>query len=104
VVEGSGLSRNNALTARQMAEVLKVMEPVRTLIKSDTLGSVYYKTGTMSDIQTLAGYLERPGRPNEPLAFVILLNAKYKNGTREKILEALKANLVDDVQKANKRG
>jgi D-alanyl-D-alanine carboxypeptidase/D-alanyl-D-alanine-endopeptidase (penicillin-binding protein 4) len=104
VVEGSGLSRNNALTARQMAEVLKVMEPVRTLIKSDNLGSVYYKTGTMSDIQTLAGYLERPGRPDEPLAFVILLNGKYKDGTREKILEALKAHLVDDVQKANQRG
>ncbi|MDR2457182.1 MAG: D-alanyl-D-alanine carboxypeptidase, partial [Clostridiales Family XIII bacterium] len=99
VVEGSGLSRNNSVTAHQMSEVLRVMEPVRTLIKSDDDGTVYYKTGTMSDIQTLAGYIERPGRPNEPLTFVILLNGKYAKGTREKILVALKSHLVDKTDK-----
>lgn len=99
IVEGSGLSRNNLLTARQMSEVLKVMEPARILIKSASDGSVYYKTGTMTNIQTLAGYLERPGRPNEPLAFVILLNGTYAPGTREKILSALKAHFVDESDK-----
>ncbi|MDR1040695.1 MAG: D-alanyl-D-alanine carboxypeptidase [Deltaproteobacteria bacterium] len=94
LVEGSGLSRNNRLTARQMAEVLRVMEPARTIIKSDPGGTVFYKTGTMTDIQTLAGYIERPGRPDEPLSFVILLNGKYQPGTRNKILSALKDHLV----------
>ncbi|MDR2460311.1 MAG: D-alanyl-D-alanine carboxypeptidase [Deltaproteobacteria bacterium] len=98
LVEGSGLSRNNKLTARQMSEILRVMEPVRTLIKSRDDGSVYYKTGTMTDIQTLAGYIERPGRPDEPLTFVILLNGKYATGTRERILNVLKAEFVDKVQ------
>jgi D-alanyl-D-alanine carboxypeptidase/D-alanyl-D-alanine-endopeptidase (penicillin-binding protein 4) len=96
MVEGSGLSRNNSLTARQMSQVLAVFEPARYLIKSQEDGSVYYKTGTMSDIQTLAGYLERPDRPEEPLSFVILLNGRYPQGTREKILEALKAQFVAD--------
>ncbi|MDR2351054.1 MAG: D-alanyl-D-alanine carboxypeptidase [Deltaproteobacteria bacterium] len=96
MVEGSGLSRNNAVTARQMAEILRLMEPVRTIIRSYDDGAFHYKTGTMTDIQTLAGYLERPGRPDEPLAFVILLNGKYKQGTREKILDALKAHLIDE--------
>lgn len=95
LVEGSGLSRNNYVTAHQMSEVLKVMEPVRTLIKSTDNGSVYYKTGTMTDIQTLAGYIERPGRPDEPLAFVILLNGKYATGTREKILAELMSHFVE---------
>jgi D-alanyl-D-alanine carboxypeptidase/D-alanyl-D-alanine-endopeptidase (penicillin-binding protein 4) len=99
LVEGSGLSRNNSITAYQMSEVLRVMEPVRTLIKSSDNGSVYYKTGTMTNIQTLAGYIERPGRPDEPLAFVIMLNGKYATGTREKILYALRSHFVEGTDK-----
>jgi D-alanyl-D-alanine carboxypeptidase/D-alanyl-D-alanine-endopeptidase (penicillin-binding protein 4) len=95
IVEGSGLSRNNHLTARQMAALLRVMEPARSIIKSDAGGTVYYKTGTMTEVQTLAGYIERPGRPDEPLSFVILLNGKYEPGTRNRILSALKAHFVD---------
>jgi D-alanyl-D-alanine carboxypeptidase/D-alanyl-D-alanine-endopeptidase (penicillin-binding protein 4) len=101
LVEGSGLSRNNQVTAHQMSEVLRVMEPVRTLIKSSENGMVYSKTGTMTNIQTLAGYIERPGRPDEPLAFVILLNGNYAVGTRDKILGALKSHLVDGADKSS---
>jgi D-alanyl-D-alanine carboxypeptidase/D-alanyl-D-alanine-endopeptidase (penicillin-binding protein 4) len=94
MVEGSGLSRQNSVTARQMARVLGTLEPVRGLVHATDDGSVIYKTGTMSDVQTLAGYLVRPGREDEPLTFVILLNGRYKPGTREKILGALKARFV----------
>ncbi|MDR2386138.1 MAG: D-alanyl-D-alanine carboxypeptidase [Deltaproteobacteria bacterium] len=100
LVEGSGLSRNNLVTARQMSEILSVFEPNLHLAKATQDGSVYYKTGTMSDIQTLAGYLLRPDRPGEPLWFVILLNGAYDPGTREKILGLLKAHFVDEPAKA----
>ncbi|MDR2368725.1 MAG: D-alanyl-D-alanine carboxypeptidase [Deltaproteobacteria bacterium] len=96
MVEGSGLSRNNQVTARQMSEVLSAFEPNLRLAKASKDGSVYYKTGTMSDIQTLAGYMLRPGRPDEPLWFVILLNGVYDPGTREKILSVLKAHFIDE--------
>jgi D-alanyl-D-alanine carboxypeptidase/D-alanyl-D-alanine-endopeptidase (penicillin-binding protein 4) len=96
LVEGSGLSRNNQVTARQMSEILSVFEPNRHLAKAYKDGSVYYKTGTMTDIQTLAGYLDRPNRPDEPLWFVILLNGSYSPGTREKILTVLKAHFIDE--------
>jgi D-alanyl-D-alanine carboxypeptidase/D-alanyl-D-alanine-endopeptidase (penicillin-binding protein 4) len=96
LVEGSGLSRNNQVTARQMSEVLSVFEPNLRLAKANGDGSVYYKTGTMSDIQTLAGYMLRPDRPDEPLWFVILLNGAYDPGTREKILAVLKAHFIDE--------
>jgi D-alanyl-D-alanine carboxypeptidase/D-alanyl-D-alanine-endopeptidase (penicillin-binding protein 4) len=95
MVEGSGLSRNNSVSARQMGEILSVFEPNRHLAKASGDGSVLYKTGTMSDIQTLAGYLVRPDRPDEPLWFVILLNGTYSPGTREKILSVLKARFID---------
>jgi D-alanyl-D-alanine carboxypeptidase/D-alanyl-D-alanine-endopeptidase (penicillin-binding protein 4) len=35
-------------------------------------GSVHAKTGTMSNVRTLAGYVRT--REEEPLAFVIMLN------------------------------
>ncbi|MDR0355351.1 MAG: D-alanyl-D-alanine carboxypeptidase [Deltaproteobacteria bacterium] len=103
LVEGSGLSRNNSLSARQMSEILSVFESNRHLTTSNNDKSVFYKTGTMSDIQTLAGYLIRPDRPNEPLSFVILLNGKYAPGTREKILAVLKAHFIDEPQEKNSR-
>jgi D-alanyl-D-alanine carboxypeptidase/D-alanyl-D-alanine-endopeptidase (penicillin-binding protein 4) len=94
LVEGSGLSRLNSLTARQMAGILAAFEPYMGLVKASGDGSVRFKTGTMSDISTLAGYLIRPDRPEEPLSFVILLNGAYPPGTREKILEVLKARFI----------
>ncbi|MDR1086201.1 MAG: D-alanyl-D-alanine carboxypeptidase [Deltaproteobacteria bacterium] len=103
MVEGSGLSRQNQITARQMARVLGTLEPVRHLINSSDDGSVIYKTGTMSDIQTLAGYLVRPDRIDEPLSFVILLNGHYRPGTRDKILNALKAQFIGEPGKQVER-
>jgi D-alanyl-D-alanine carboxypeptidase/D-alanyl-D-alanine-endopeptidase (penicillin-binding protein 4) len=95
LVEGSGLSRLNSLTARQMGNILAAFEPSIHLVKSEQDGSVFYKTGTMSDISTLAGYLIRPERPQEPISFVILLNGNYYPGTREKILDVLKTRFID---------
>jgi D-alanyl-D-alanine carboxypeptidase/D-alanyl-D-alanine-endopeptidase (penicillin-binding protein 4) len=94
LAEGSGLSRNTAVTARQMADVLAVFEPDRELLKSLDDGAVRYKTGTMHEVQTLAGYLTRPERPEEPLSFVIMLNGPYAEGVRGLILKAIQAQFV----------
>jgi len=88
--DGSGLSRQTTLTARQMADVLGVVEPDRYVFSRSEDGRVLSKTGTMSDIKTLAGYLERPGEPDRPLCFVILLNGPGYLGTRDQILNILK--------------
>ena len=88
--DGSGLSRQTTLTARQMAEILAVVEPDRYVFSRSKDGMVLSKTGTMSDIKTLAGYLERPGEPDRPLSFVILLNGHGYAGVRDQILNILK--------------
>jgi D-alanyl-D-alanine carboxypeptidase len=88
--DGSGLSRQTTLTARQMAEVLAVVEPDRNVFSRSKDGLVLSKTGTMSAINTLAGYLERLGEPDRPLSFVILLNGPNYNGVRDQILDLLK--------------
>jgi len=92
--DGSGLSRQTTITARQMAEILKIVESERYLFSKKDNGKIFYKTGTMSDIKTLAGYMERPDS-DQPLSFVILLNgANYQFDTREKILDILKSEFI----------
>lgn len=90
VEEGSGLSRKTNVSARQMTAVLQDLRPNRDLLPKE--GRVYYKTGTLSDVKSLAGYIER--EKGGPLRFVILLNgAGIRWDTREKILDLLEENL-----------
>ncbi|UQZ88889.1 hypothetical protein C4J81_06645 [Deltaproteobacteria bacterium Smac51] len=93
--DGSGLSRQTTLTARQMAAVLEVVEANRHIFSSRDDGRVRCKTGTMSDIKTLAGFMERPDAPDQPLSFVILLNgATYTSATRDQVLGLLKHEFI----------
>jgi D-alanyl-D-alanine carboxypeptidase/D-alanyl-D-alanine-endopeptidase (penicillin-binding protein 4) len=55
LVEGSGISRQNRISAREMDRVLAAFEPFRNLLRRE--GREYYKTGTLSGIRTRAGYI-----------------------------------------------
>jgi len=55
IVEGSGISRNNRVSADQMLQVLAKFEPHRALMRHR--GREYYKTGTLQGISTRAGYI-----------------------------------------------
>jgi len=103
--DGSGLSRQTTLSASQMARVLEVVEADRRIFSSRDNGRIKCKTGTMSDIQTLAGFIERSGRPDKPLAFVILLNGKeYPGRTRDKILDIIKDQFASQSSPAPSAG
>jgi D-alanyl-D-alanine carboxypeptidase/D-alanyl-D-alanine-endopeptidase (penicillin-binding protein 4) len=56
VVEGSGISRKNRISALDMLTILKRFEPYRQiLMKKD---NVFFKTGSLKGIRTQAGYIE----------------------------------------------
>jgi D-alanyl-D-alanine carboxypeptidase/D-alanyl-D-alanine-endopeptidase (penicillin-binding protein 4) len=55
LVEGSGISRQNRISAREMDQVLTAFEPFRSLLRRE--GREYYKTGTLNGIRTRAGYI-----------------------------------------------
>ncbi len=55
LAEGSGISRSNRITARAMGRVLAAFAPHYRLMRRD--GNIYYKTGTLSGINTVAGYI-----------------------------------------------
>jgi len=81
LVEGSGISRKNRLTPEAIWQLLKAFAPYQDLLYEDN--GVLLKTGTLSGIYTMAGYL--PG--TQPLYFAILLNQSQNN--RNKILQIL---------------
>jgi len=55
IVEGSGISRMNRVSARHMHRVLEKFEPYHLLMRRE--GREYYKTGTLYGINTRAGYI-----------------------------------------------
>jgi D-alanyl-D-alanine carboxypeptidase/D-alanyl-D-alanine-endopeptidase (penicillin-binding protein 4) len=75
LAEGSGISRNNRVSAMQMARVLQEFLPYRHLMRR--AGREFYKTGTLYGISTRAGYIARAN--GELCRYVILLNSPGKS-------------------------
>jgi D-alanyl-D-alanine carboxypeptidase/D-alanyl-D-alanine-endopeptidase (penicillin-binding protein 4) len=82
MVEGSGLSRQNRLTATALVRILNRFSPYAYLLNLHD--GIPLKTGTMSDIFCYAGYFEED---DKLVPFAILLN--QEKNTRERILKLL---------------
>ena len=80
--EGSGISRNNRITARAMIDVLEKFKPYARLLPFEN--SMYLKSGTLRGVYSYAGYFVRE---NGYDSFVIMLN--QKNNARNKILKLI---------------
>jgi len=79
LVEGSGLSRGNRVTARAMTHVLREFRPHASLLRERKHAMM--KSGTLDGVYNYAGYLA-DGR-----SFVILLN--QRENTRDNVLKRL---------------
>jgi len=87
IVEGSGISRENRVSADQMMRVLAKFEPHRTLMRRQ--GREYYKTGTLNGINTRAGYIVSSN--GGLYRYVVMINTpgKSTNPVMRRLLEAL---------------
>ena len=88
IVEGSGISRRNRISAHQMLRVLDEFKPHHQLMRKK--GREFYKTGTLSGVSTRAGYIadENGGF----YRYVVMINTPGKS-TRpimRKLLKILK--------------
>jgi len=99
LVDGSGLSRNNKATPRALVETLRAMyyAPNRDIFlaslptagisgtlrnrmkQTSVQGIVHAKTGTLSGVRALSGYLDH--RQHGILVFSILANNSSQSGT-----------------------
>ena len=75
IVEGSGISRQNRVSALQMMHVLEAFEPNFVMLRQQ--GRDFYKTGTLRGINTRAGYIasQNGGR----YRYVVMVNTKGKS-------------------------
>ena len=75
LVEGSGISRDNRISAVQMNQVLQEFLPYHYLMRRQ--GREYYKTGTLSGVSTRAGYIKRSD--GRYYRYVIMFNSPGKS-------------------------
>ncbi len=76
-----------------MVKALRGFRPYKTLLKP--YGLVRAKTGTLSDVQSLAGYL--PLAKGGEACFAVILNGKEAvPGRREQILDLIRGGLSGD--------
>jgi D-alanyl-D-alanine carboxypeptidase/D-alanyl-D-alanine-endopeptidase (penicillin-binding protein 4) len=87
LAEGSGISRSNRISARDMNRVLERFKPYRFLMT--TKNNETYKTGTLGGVSTLAGYGD--DRNRQPYSFVIFLNTPGKRA--ETIMKRIRVSL-----------
>lgn len=90
IVEGSGLSRSNALTAEHLIVLLDRFKPHRKLMRSYLDGNVYAKSGTLNNVHNLVGYLTKNGKN---YYFVFLFNEKVPWRYKDTLLKDLYATL-----------
>ncbi len=85
IVEGSGISRKNRLSAQQLIDVLQRFSAWRDLLRKQTDG-ILAKSGTLKGISTYAGYINRQGKW---LPFALMINEPVDYGFRKRVAEEL---------------
>jgi D-alanyl-D-alanine carboxypeptidase/D-alanyl-D-alanine-endopeptidase (penicillin-binding protein 4) len=75
IVEASGISRRNRITARAMQRVLQHFEPYHTLMRHE--GRQFYKTGHLKGIRSRAGFLT--SAQGGLYRFVVIINTPGKS-------------------------
>lgn len=84
IVEGSGISRENKISALNLDQLLVYFSPFHYLMKSQN--GEFYKTGTLSDVRTRAGYIDN-GKGGY-YRFVVMINTPGK--TADKAMEVIR--------------
>lgn len=75
IVEGSGISRKNRVSAKSLYKTIEAFIPYHNLMQKKE--REFYKTGTLKDINTRVGYIK--SNKGELYSFVVMINTPGKN-------------------------
>lgn len=75
MVEGSGISRKNRITAACMMKILYAFAPLHELMREEA--GIYFKTGSLTGVKTRVGYVQ--GMDGGLSPFVLMLNSHEKS-------------------------
>ena len=78
IVEGSGISRKNRISPRDMLKIVVEFKPYHNLMRHS--GNEYFKTGTLKGISTRAGYLIN--QEGSLFNFIIMINTQGKSAKK----------------------
>ena len=78
LVEASGISRENRISAQVMLQILQHFQPYHQLMRQE--GRQWYKTGTLKGVNTRAGYLSCSN--GGLYRFVVMINTPGKRTDR----------------------
>ena len=87
IVEASGISRENRITARAMLHILQCYEPYHPLMRRK--GRQFYKTGHLKGVRTRAGFLS--GTDGRLYRFVVICNTPGK--TTDAIMKVIERHI-----------
>ncbi len=87
IVEASGISRENRITARAMLTILQRYEPYHTLMRRE--GRQFYKTGHLKGIRSRAGFLT--SADGRHYRFVVIINTPGK--TTQGLMKVIEKHL-----------
>ena len=85
ILEGSGLSRGNRLSAHQLVAILERFHPYRDLLSHQN-DHILAKSGTLKGISTYAGYLHKN---KKWIPFAVMINQPVKYNFRKRVAETL---------------
>jgi D-alanyl-D-alanine carboxypeptidase/D-alanyl-D-alanine-endopeptidase (penicillin-binding protein 4) len=85
IEDGAGLSPGNRLSARQLVDAVKAFAPYRELLPAHG-SQVRAKTGTLSNVSTYAGFVQRNGAWQP---FALMINQPVPYGLRLEVADAL---------------
>ena len=75
IVEGSGISRKNRISAKSLYKTIEAFIPYHNLMRKKE--REFYKTGTLKDINTRVGYIK--SNKEKLYGFVVMINTPGKN-------------------------
>jgi serine-type D-Ala-D-Ala carboxypeptidase/endopeptidase (penicillin-binding protein 4) len=84
-LEGAGLSRNNAVTPRQLVGLLRAFEKYQHLLPKNS--AFRAKTGTLTGVNTYAGYFT--GAAGEQVRFAFLVNSAVPHSYKFQLAKSL---------------
>ena len=90
IVEGSGISRKNKISANGMMKALKAFEPYKNLLSKED--NELFKTGTLNGIRTRAGYIE--SESGSTYCYVVMMQKRgITTYNIKKVMEEIKEAL-----------
>jgi D-alanyl-D-alanine carboxypeptidase/D-alanyl-D-alanine-endopeptidase (penicillin-binding protein 4) len=94
LVEGSGISRQNRISCREMISIVQAFKPYHRLLRKK--GNEYFKTGTLSGIRTRAGFFKRKDNTLYPFVIMVNENGKHYHALKRKMKEILQERILQE--------